>query len=156
VASTVVFYDGVCALCNRLVRFLIRRDTHARLLFAPLQGTLAREVLPAHGYHPTDLDTVYVLANFRRPIKGRPTTDVEPPFAGRQREPAVLARSRAILHALAELGPAWRALATMGRLVPRPVSDALYDAIARRRYGTFGKYDACPIPPPEWRGRFIE
>lgn len=137
-ATTVVFYDGVCGLCNRLVRFLIRRDTHARLLFAPLQGALARTVLPPQGYDPSDLDTVYVVAHWRQPTQH------------------VLARSRAILHALAELGPGWRAAAAFGRIVPRPLSDAVYNAVARRRYRTFGQLAACPVPPPEWRGRFIE
>jgi predicted DCC family thiol-disulfide oxidoreductase YuxK len=151
VATTVVFYDGVCGLCNRLVRFLLRRDTHARLRFAPLQGTLARTALTAHGRQPSDLDTLYVIADFAWP-------DVSAGGARNPggRSPRVLARSRAVLHALAELGPAWRARATRGRLVPRPVSDAIYDAIARRRYRTFGRYDTCPVPPPEWRGRFIE
>ena len=137
-ASTVVFYDGICGLCNRFVRFLIRRDAHARLLYAPLQGTLASSILPAHGHDPSDLDSVYVVVRW-----GDSTEQV-------------LARSRAILHALAELGPGWRAVATMGRLVPQSWSDAMYSAIARRRYQTFGKYGACPVSPPEWRGRFIE
>jgi predicted DCC family thiol-disulfide oxidoreductase YuxK len=109
------------------VRFLIRRDTHARLLFAPLQGTLARTVLPAQGYSPSDLDTVYVIAHFSwPPVKDGPTA--------KEGGPMVLARSRAILHALAELGPGWRAIAALGRRVPRPLSDAIYNAIARRRY----------------------
>jgi predicted DCC family thiol-disulfide oxidoreductase YuxK len=145
VASTVVFYDGVCGLCNRLVRFLIQRDTNARLLFAPLQGTLARSVLPAQGYDPSHLDTVYVLVDFQGPpIKAGPTSG------------HVLARSRAILHTLAELGPPWRVAAAIGRLVPRVVSDAIYKSVARRRYQTFGKFEVCPVPPPEWRGRFLE
>lgn len=137
-ATTVVFYDGVCGLCNRLVRFLIRRDTHRRLLFAPLQGRLARTILPPQGFDPTDLDTVYVVARWQDPGQ------------------RVLARSRAILHAVAELGPAWRIAAALVRIVPRSLSDAIYDGVARRRYRTFGRLDACPVPPPEWRGRFIE
>jgi predicted DCC family thiol-disulfide oxidoreductase YuxK len=151
VASTVVFYDGVCGLCNRLVRFLIRRDTHARLRFAPLQGTLARTVLPARGYDLSELDTVYVITPFAWP----PIQDGATGKGG-QPQPEVLSRSRAILHALAELGPGWRLMAAMGGLVPRQVSDAIYNAVARRRYRTFGKFEACPVPPPEWRGRFIE
>jgi predicted DCC family thiol-disulfide oxidoreductase YuxK len=138
VASTVVFYDGVCGLCNRFVRFLIRRDAHARLLYAPLQGSLARAVLPRYGLDPADLDTVYVIAQWQEPSEH------------------VLARSRAIVHALAQLGPAWRILAAAGRVAPRRLADAIYRAVARRRYQTFGKLDVCPVPPPEWRGRFIE
>ena len=149
--ASVVFYDGVCGLCNRLVRFLLRRDRHARLLFAPLQGTLARTVLGRHGYDPTDVDTVYVIADRRAP--GRPRREDSARWGGRER---VLLKSRAILHALGTLGGAWRVLARVSSLVPVGLADALYDAVAKRRYRTFGKLESCPIPPPEWRGRFID
>ena len=136
--TSVLFYDGVCGLCNRLVRFLLRRDRHARLLFAPLQGALARTALGPHGYDPSDLDTVYVIADRHTPSE------------------RVLAKSPAILHVLDALGGGWRVLARAGSLVPVALADGVYDAVATRRYRTFGKLESCPIPPPEWRARFIE
>ena len=36
-----MFYDGVCALCNRTVTFLLERDRAGVFRFAPLQGELA-------------------------------------------------------------------------------------------------------------------
>ena len=54
------------------------------------------------------------------------------------------------------LGGGWRVLARLGSLVPVALADAVYDAVAKRRYRTFGKLESCPIPPPEWRARFIE
>jgi predicted DCC family thiol-disulfide oxidoreductase YuxK len=149
--ASVVFYDGVCGLCNRLVRFLLRRDRRGRLLFAPLQGGLARSVLTRHGHDPSDLNTVYVIADRRAP--GRPRRPDSARWGGSER---VLSKSRAVLHALGTLGPGWRVLARVGSLVPVGLADALYDAVATRRYRTFGKLESCPIPPPEWRGRFIE
>ena len=136
--TSVVFYDGVCGLCNRLVRFLLRRDRHGRLRFAPLQGVLAHTTLGRHGYDPTDLDTVYAIADRHTPSE------------------RVLAKSAAILHALDSLGGGWRVLARAGSIVPAALADAVYDAVAARRYRTFGKLESCPIPPPEWRARFIE
>ena len=35
---SVVFFDGVCALCKHSMRFLINRDHAGVLHFAPLQG----------------------------------------------------------------------------------------------------------------------
>lgn len=135
---TLVFYDGVCGLCDRLIHFLLARDTRGALRFAQLQGAVARrELLPA-GYDPGDLDTVLVIANWGTP---------------RQH---VLARSRAVLHAGAQLGGSWAALARLGQLVPRVIADAAYDVIARRRYSMFGRFQACPLPRPEWRSRFID
>jgi predicted DCC family thiol-disulfide oxidoreductase YuxK len=41
-------------------------------------------------------------------------------------------------------------------LVPRPIRDAVYNLVARNRYRWFGKQEACWLPRPEWRHRFID
>jgi predicted DCC family thiol-disulfide oxidoreductase YuxK len=135
---TVVFYDGVCGLCNRLNRFLLRRDRDARFRFAPLQGELAARTLARYGFDPSDLDTVYVIAHWR------------------SQNERVLARSPAILYSLDRLGGGWRALARVGARLPVAFSDALYRVVARNRYRVFGKFDSCPVPPPAWRERFLD
>jgi predicted DCC family thiol-disulfide oxidoreductase YuxK len=66
----------------------------------------------------------------------------------------VRVRSDAVLALARYLGGAWRAL-TIFRLVPRPLRDLAYDVFARHRYRVFGRYSACPIPPPEVRARFL-
>ena len=134
VESVLVLYDGVCGLCNRTVRFLLRIDRRRRLKFAPLQGEPAKEIVARHGV-PDDLDT-FVLA---RVVAGREVVSV---------------RSAAVLDALAAVGGVWR-LSAVFRLVPRPVRDRIYDWIAARRYRWFGKYDSCPTPRPEDRERFL-
>jgi predicted DCC family thiol-disulfide oxidoreductase YuxK len=136
--TTIVFYDGVCGLCNRLNPFLLRRDRDARIRFAALQSPIARQLLAAHGLDPSDLDTVYVMADWK---------------TGSER---VLARSEAVLHALGQLGGPWRALARVGGVIPRPIADLVYRAVAHSRYRIFGRYDRCQIPPPEWRKRFLD
>jgi predicted DCC family thiol-disulfide oxidoreductase YuxK len=134
---TIVFYDGVCGLCNRLNAFLIPRDRHRTLRFAPLQGELARRTLTSHQRDPSDLDTVYVIAEWQTP---------------RER---VLERSRAILHTLDQLGGGWKLLARVGAIVPLTLADAGYRVVARNRYRMFGRFDSCPVPPPDWRDRFV-
>jgi predicted DCC family thiol-disulfide oxidoreductase YuxK len=133
-----VFYDGVCGLCDRFIGFLIRRDPHRRIVFAPLQGTLAHSALAPYGVNPSDLDTVIALADWQRTSEH------------------VLTRSRAIFHALRQLEGIWAALARVAVIVPAPVADAAYRVVARFRYRAFGKLDACPVPPREWRDRFLE
>ena len=135
---TLIFYDGVCALCNGAVTFLLQRDPHGLFRFAPLQGELAAETLPKYGIAPADLDSIVVVANWKAP------------------DERVLTRSRAVLYALDMLGGKWCTLARLARVLPVAFSDVAYRTIAQIRYRTFGKYDVCPIPPPEWRGRFIE
>lgn len=135
---TLVFYDGVCGLCDRFAQFLMARDPAGRIRFAQLQGELARRELAPHGHDPADLDSVIVIADWQSP---------------RQR---VLARSRAVLHAVGCLGGVWSLLARIARVIPQGVSDLAYGLIARRRYRLFGRFDSCPLPRPEWRNRFLD
>jgi predicted DCC family thiol-disulfide oxidoreductase YuxK len=129
----VFFFDGVCGLCDRTVHFLLKRDRHARLRFAPLQGEVAARVLPPLGGRPEALDTMYLVTSDGR----------------------LLERSRAVLFAVAALGGPWR-LVSLLRLVPRPLADLAYRFVASVRYRVFGKYDTCALPSPEERARFLE
>jgi len=136
-SQPIILYDGVCGLCNRLIQFLLKRDRHDRLRFASLQSEFAATVLQRHGFDPADLDTVYVILN-----------------NGETNE-RVLARSDAILKAVTSLGGFW-ALAPLGKVLPRPVRDLVYRAVASNRYRVFGKSDSCMIPEPRHRQKFIE
>jgi predicted DCC family thiol-disulfide oxidoreductase YuxK len=127
----VLFFDGVCGLCNRFVDLLLREDRGRVLRFAPLQGRTARERLPAA--LTAQVGTVVLLDG-----------------------DGVHTRSDAILRALALLGGQPRALAWMGWAVPRPVRDFFYEAIARQRYRWFGRRDACRLPTPQERERFLD
>ena len=82
----VLLYDGVCALCNGLVRFLVEHDRDRRFRYAALQSEFARAALAPYGEDPTTLSTVFLLQNFGRP------------------DQRCLRRSRAALAALGRLG----------------------------------------------------
>ena len=134
----VVFFDGICGLCDRLVQFLIPRDRGDVLRFAPLQGELARTVLRKHGLNPDDLDSVVVVTGWQQPSE------------------RAFTRSRAVLQTLSALGGVWRILARAARIVPLPVANAAYKLVARSRYRMFGRFDACQLPQPQWKDRFLE
>jgi predicted DCC family thiol-disulfide oxidoreductase YuxK len=136
-APDIVLYDGVCALCNGVVQFLLPRDPEGRFRFAALQSRCARDLLARHAREPDVLDTMYVVR--------------DPGEAGE----ALLAGPDAVLHIARTLGGAWRLLGIFG-LLPSGVRNRLYDALARRRYRLFGRHDACVLPRPEWRARFID
>ncbi len=135
-AHHLLLYDGVCGLCDRLVQFVLRHDRADRFRFAALQSPLAGNLLRGYGRDAADLDTVYVIARH-----GEPTAKL-------------LSKGRAVLFVLAELGGIWR-LASVLRVLPRPLLDFGYDQIARRRYRWFGRYDACPLPTPATRAKFL-
>ena len=135
--NPIILYDGVCALCNRLNQFLLKRDIHDRFRFASLQSEFATKVLRRHGADPDDLDTVYVIEDYETPNE------------------RLLARSDAILHVVRELGGFWK-IAGWGKILPRPIRDALYKLVARNRYRVFGKYDTCMMPEPRYRKKFLD
>jgi predicted DCC family thiol-disulfide oxidoreductase YuxK len=117
-----VLYDGVCALCNATVTFVLKRDRARVVRFAPLQGETAKALQAAHPEISGVDSIVWIDA------------------AGR-----AFTRSAAALAIGRYLGGGWAVLATI----------AVYDLVARWRYRVFGRYDACPVPPPEHRARFL-
>lgn len=125
----ILFFDGVCNLCNGFVTFIIRHDRRGLFRFAPLQSTHGEAARQAIG--PTGGDTLILFH------KGRYHT-----------------RSGAALRIAALLGWPWRALAALF-IFPPFIRDAVYRTVARNRYRWFGKRDACMLPTPELQGRFL-
>ena len=64
VGTALILYDGVCGLCNRGVRFVLKRDRKGVFRFASLQSSAARKILARHGIAPDALDTFYVVRDF--------------------------------------------------------------------------------------------
>ncbi|MCB0759463.1 MAG: DUF393 domain-containing protein [Flavobacteriales bacterium] len=126
-----LLFDGVCNLCNGLVRFIIRHDKHQRFRFAPLQGRAGKRVLQHHGLNSGAYDTLVYLRNG-----------------------AALTRSTAALNVARDLGGAWR-MAYVLIWIPRWIRDAVYDLVSRRRFRWFGKREACMVPDPGLRSRFL-
>jgi len=137
-SSPILFYDGVCGLCNSLVQFLLKHDKKGRLRFASLQSEFAGKVLRRHGFDPKDLDTLHVVENYEQPGE------------------RLLQRSDAVLRAWRELGGFWSFLASTAKIVPRPLRDVTYRFVAQNRYRVFGKYETCMLPDPNQRSRFLD
>ena len=130
--SAVIVFDGVCALCNGWVRFLVRFDRKRRYRFAAMQGQQGSAMLRAHGLDPQDPMSFLLLD-----AQGT-WTDTD-----------------AILRVLAGLGGGWR-LSGVLKVLPRGLRDAAYRALARNRYRWFGRHDACHLPAPEQAARFLD
>jgi predicted DCC family thiol-disulfide oxidoreductase YuxK len=136
-SQAIVLYDGVCGLCNRAVQFLLKRDRLDRLQFASLQSNLAARVLARHGLDQKSLDTVYAVLNYE------------------EANETLLAKGDAFLFFAEVIGGIW-SVARVGRIIPRPVRNWLYDFIARHRYQVFGKSESCMLPDPKQRHKFLE
>ena len=136
-SNTLVLYDGVCGLCNGLNQFILRRDREDSFRFASLQSEFAASLLQRYDINAVDLDTVYVVADYGQPNQ------------------RLFARSDAIFHVIGQLGGIWRIL-KVGKVLPKPFRDALYNVVASNRYRVFGKYDTCLMPEERYRKKFLD
>jgi len=128
----VIYFDGVCNVCNAFVDFVIRRDPAGLFKFAPLQSTLGR-CARAEAGNATDIEQasiVYVECG------------------------ATFTKSTAMLRIAAQLQGAARLLGLL-RIVPRPIRDWLYEMFGSWRYRLFGRTESCRVPTPAERERFL-
>lgn len=129
----IIFFDGVCNLCNGAVNFILDRDEENNFLFASLQSDKARQILHRYDYDPSRLSSILVVT----------------------REGRLLDKSDAALYIAKHLPGAWKFL-TIFRFIPRFLRDLIYDLIAKNRYRLFGRRDQCRLPTPELKQRFLE
>ena len=134
--GAVIVFDGVCVLCNGWVGFLLRHDHAQRYRFAAMQTQAGRALLAGHGLDPDD-PASFLLIEYDRGTAPSVSTDTD-----------------ALRRVLAGLGGGWR-LAHAIALLPRRLRDAAYRRLARHRYRWFGKHEACALPAPEHRQRFL-
>lgn len=128
--GAVILFDGVCNLCNGAVTFIIDRDPDAHFRFAPLQSEVGRALLGDAA--PSEaLQSIVLLEGGER-----------------------YTHSDAALRVARRLRGPWPLLYGL-ILLPRPLRDRLYTWVAENRYRWFGKRDACRLPTPELKGRFL-
>ena len=127
----IVFFDGICGLCNHTVNFLLSQDSGGALKFAPLQGETATQLVPSEVR--ADLNT-FVFLN-----------------AGKLHY-----RSGAMARILMQIGGFWRIIGMALWLIPWPLRDAGYRVVSALRYRLFGKRESCRLPTAEERSRFLD
>lgn len=126
-----IFYDGVCGLCDRTVQFVLERDTKKQFLFAPLQGTTAQKLSL-----PRNEDTVILIEN----------------YGASNQHTYIL--GNAALRILWLLGGVWL-LPGLVSFLPSCCYDWVYRLVARNRHRLF-PMDRCIIPPKQHNNRFLE
>jgi predicted DCC family thiol-disulfide oxidoreductase YuxK len=131
--NPILFYDGGCGLCHGAVRFVLKRDREGAFRFAPLEGeTFTAEV-------PEALRAALPDSLALKEADGR-----------------LLTRSTAVAALLRRLGGFWAFLGGLLWIIPRPLRNLGYDLVAKVRHRLFKKPEgACPLVPPELRGRLL-
>lgn len=130
-SKPIIFFDGVCNLCNRSVQFVIKRDKEARFRFASLQSAAGQEMLQQFRLAQNDFNSFLL-------------------FEGGK----LYTRSTAALRVVSQLrGWKW---ARIFQWVPPLLRNGIYNLVARNRYKWFGKRDECMVPTPELKSRFLD
>ena len=130
VRNPIIFFDGVCGLCNSFVNIIYNSDKNKLFMYSPLQGETAKRYLPDLPEHPEEWSIVYID------------------------ELGIYMESDATLRILERLGGMWSILAYF-RFIPKNIRDLIYRIVAKYRYRLFGKYDSCRIPGEEEKARFL-
>jgi len=131
IEKPIIFFDGVCNLCNASVQFVIKRDKQGKFLFSSLQSEEAEELLPPELVKPGDYQSIVLKEG-----------------------EGIKTKSSAALTIAKHLSGLWPVLYIF-MVIPKFLRDSVYDIIARNRYKWFGRKDECTIPSPEFKKRFI-
>jgi predicted DCC family thiol-disulfide oxidoreductase YuxK len=127
----VIVFDGKCVLCSSFARFILRTDRRAHFRLLAAQSPLGTALYQHFGLDSQLYETYILLEDGNAYL-----------------------RSEAAIRIFAALGWPWR-LAMAGKILPRPMRDALYDVVARNRLRWFGARQTCFLPDPSQADRFI-
>ncbi|MBC8984885.1 DUF393 domain-containing protein [Pedobacter sp. N36a] len=143
-----IFFDGVCNLCNHAVQFVIKRDQLDYFRFAALQtdaaktqltalniqekgGTLSEDQQGSLAPHQEELNTIILLENGK-----------------------VYYRSTAALRIARKLSGLWPLLYGF-IIIPPFIRDFCYQLISKNRYRIWGKQESCMVPSVALKSKFL-
>ncbi|XP_047322938.1 uncharacterized protein YuxK [Impatiens glandulifera] len=119
----VVVYDGVCPLCHTGVKWVIRADKYKKIKFCCVQSKAAEPYMSACGVDREDVLRRFIF------IEGLGVYHQG---------------STAALRVFSYLPFPYSTMSSM-MIVPRPLRDAAYDYVAKRRYKWFGREKECMV-----------
>lgn len=128
----IVLFDGVCNLCDNVVKKVIAADHRDQFRFTSLDSELGQQILQQIGVDRDKTDSIILY------IPGE----------------AYYVKSQAALMIAKYLGRGY-SLLTVFLALPTPLADSLYDYIAKNRYKWYGKKDQCMIPDESIRKKFL-
>lgn len=128
----IILFDGVCNLCDSSIQFIIRHDKKDLFRFVALQSEIGMEIIKHIGVDTSKIDSILLY---------------EP-------DKAYYYKAEAALKIAKELGGIYTAISWFG-ILPKLLTNSVYDYIAKNRYKWYGKKDACMIPTPELKAKFL-
>lgn len=127
----IIIFDGHCVFCSYWARLVLKHDRRGVFRLLPAQTALGAALYGHYGLDPADYETNILIEK------------------GSARFKADGSMRMAWL-----LGWPWR-LATVFRVLPAPLTNVLYDLVAKNRFRIFGRSDVCYIPEPGQADRVL-
>ncbi len=127
----IVYYDGVCGLCDGFVELLVKLDKKKKLKFSSLQSESGKSLLNKLNLDLEEFDTVLYKVNDQ-----------------------VYTKSTAVFKIINSIRGIIK-LFLIFNLLPRRFNDWIYSKVAKNRFKIFGKLDKCDISKFNKPGQFI-
>lgn len=130
--NNIVFFDDVCILCNSSVQLLIKLDRFNKLRFASLNSRISSKLRQQKNWPASHIDSIIFYYGGEFYIKS------------------------SAVFAICGLMPFPLKALRIFRFLPRFLTDAAYDIVAKYRYRVFDKRETCFIPSPQQRKKFLD
>ena len=128
----IILFDGVCNLCDNTVQFIIKHDKKDIFRFVAIQDEIGQQIIKHIGIDTQKTDSIILY---------------EPGHA-------YYYKAEAALNIATQLGGIYSIMGIF-KILPKFISNSVYDYVARNRYKWYGKKDACMIPTPELKAKFL-
>ncbi len=119
-SEKIVIYDGICNLCNALVRRILKHHPDPPFDLVSSYSEQGEELLKSHSQNPLQLTSVVDL-----------------------KHGILYTKSDAVIEIGKDLKGGWRWMVWL-KWLPRWIRDLGYMAIAKSRYRIFGRQTSCP------------
>jgi predicted DCC family thiol-disulfide oxidoreductase YuxK len=129
--KSIVFFDGVCNLCNASIDFILKRDTKNLFLVGALQEDFSKKILSNYSVKQDYLESLNLREEYQ-----------------------IYFKSTAALRIARHLKGLWPIFYLLIAL-PVWIRDPVYDWIGRNRYRWFGKKNTCRIASPDEQAKFL-
>ena len=129
--SNIIFFDGVCNLCNLWVKYVVKNDPEGVFCFSSLQSDFTENFLSQNNIK-SDFETIIFFTDEK-----------------------FLKESDAVVSILFKIGGFNRLLSRIIKLLPLKFRDGLYKFVSRYRYQLFGKKEYCMVPNESIKERFL-
>ena len=130
-SQPIILFDGICNLCDGAVQFVIKHDPENQFLFASLQSEAGQRLLKQYKLSVENFNSFILIQDEK-----------------------VYNKSTRALKVARQIKGVWSWLYIF-IIIPAFIRDTVYTWIAQNRYKWFGKKEACMIPTPELKARFL-